>query len=243
MMGPTHRQGGNVSALAAFAVLEFNDLLIPGVYPLLQLLIIYPFAHYGATWPDLDHGKQSIPSRDPISLLQWRILHLTTPARKKMKEAGLHKKNPLYTVMGLFDSSHRSWQTHSDLTLVAVLFATLYWSGGDAEVLTSNQLLVRLVGVGFAIGILAHLVLDAITPHGVWSIILVLLKKLPLLGFLPEKISFVPDRKYFATGEGWESRVSQVLKVLSWALILWILLRMLPWDIYTLVLDYFNSKG
>ena len=227
MQGPTHRQGGIVAALGAFSVLEFQGLLIEDVHPLLQLITLYPFAYYGSSWPDLDHHKGSIPSRDPFSMIQWHILHIG------------RKFKPLeFTV-----PHHRSIQTHSDLTLVLSLLATLWFSGGfsilSGSEMTPNELLIRLIGAGLSAGVLAHLFLDAITPEGIWSIPLYMLKKTSLFKWVSPKFSFVPPKSYFATGNSWESKVvNPALKVISWLLILWVVIRLFFWEEFVSLIEY-----
>lgn len=228
MLGPTHRQGGTVAALGGFALALHMDWLIPGVYPILQFLIIYPFAYYGSVWPDLDHGKQSIPYRDPISVLQWKILHLTTPIRKKIESLGGSTKALSFRVLGIFDARHRSWQTHSLETLLVVFFLTVYLTSGNSEDLSANAIFIRLIGIGFALGILAHLFLDAITPKGIWLATGRLLSSFKPFRWVPEKVRFVPKSSFFATGGAWEERVSKCLLFVQW-----ILLGVIVWELFS----------
>lgn len=61
-MGKTHAKGGQVAALGGYLWLQNSGVMsqvpVPGY---VGLLIIYPFAVWASTAPDLDHGKNSAP--------------------------------------------------------------------------------------------------------------------------------------------------------------------------------------
>lgn len=111
MMDKTHAKGGQVAALGGYLWLQNSGVMsqvpVPGY---VGLLIIYPFAVRASTAPDLDHGKNSTPSHDVVGKAIWYVLHATTNLRKGMRPKGL-----VYSVLGLFDCKHRSWQTHSEI--------------------------------------------------------------------------------------------------------------------------------
>ena len=97
MQGRTHRVGGVLCALLGYTFLEANGMLIPDVEPLVQLTVVYPFAMYGAVVSDLDHHWESTPSKDPISWIINKILHLTSkmPMRSKILNVFDAKQNAL----------------------------------------------------------------------------------------------------------------------------------------------------
>lgn len=220
MTGATHRVGGVVCALAGYTILEQKGMLISDVNPLLQLAVMYPFAIYGSTVSDLDHHWESAPSKDIVSFCINKILHLTTNFRKKTKS-----KNP---ILGIFDAKHRSWQTHSDLFLILMIFLSMYAIGGS--ITSANSIIMKLVFTGFILGVISHLILDMITPEGIWCTLSTVLSKVCKIK-IPEKIHLVPKTKFFATGGSWERFVRWFLWVISFILLIRILYAMSPYQI------------
>lgn len=197
MEGKTHRLGGVLCALIGYSVLDSKGLLIDGVNPLLQLTVFYPFALYGSVVSDLDHGWQSAPEKDPVSFVINKVLHLTTGIRKKTGR----KVSPL----GIFDAKHRSWQTHSDLFLAVLVSLFVWMLNGSAD--SINGVIFRLVATGFIMGVISHLILDSLTPEGIWFIIPSIIRR--------KKVAFrlVPKSKFFSTGGSWESLVRFLIVV------------------------------
>lgn len=196
MQGKTHRVGGVLCALIGYTVLEANNMLIQDVNPLLQLTVMYPFAIYGSTVSDLDHNWNSAPSKDPISKGINSVLHLTTGIRKNSGKS--------FPLLGIFDAKHRSWQTHSDIfLLVFMLLAFWLGTGGVSGV---DGIIFRLIVLGFVFGLISHLILDAITPEGIWCLIPSIIQR--------KKVTFrlVPKSKFFATGGPWE----RLIRTLMW---------------------------
>lgn len=220
MTGATHRVGGVVCALAGYTILEQKGMLISDVNSLLQLAVMYPFAIYGSTVSDLDHHWESAPSKDIVSFCINKILHLTTNLRKRTKS-----KNP---VLGLFDAKHRSWQTHSDLFLILMIFLSVYAIGSSIS--SANSIIMKLVFTGFILGVISHLILDMITPEGIWCTLSTVLSKVFKVK-VPEKIHLVPKTKFFATGGSWEKFVRWFLWVVSFILLIRILYVMSPYQI------------
>ena len=212
MTGKTHRVGGMLCALAGYTVLESKGMLISGVNPLLQLTIIYPFAIYGSVFSDLDHNPNSIPSKDIVSVAVNKVLHLSDAT-----------KGPL----SIFNARHRSWQTHSDLFLfiVIALFGTLLSSMSG----TANSIIIQLVGMGFLLGVISHLILDMLTPEGIWCFGLVAFSK--VTGKKSTKIRFVPKSKFFATGGSWEDCVRAFMWFISILLLVRVIYLMTPYRI------------
>lgn len=210
MMGKTHRAGGMLCALGGFVLLEQHGMLVEGINPMLQLLVMYPFSLFGSTMSDQDQNWHAAPSKDIVGYGLNRVLHLTTNVRKANEEA--HRDSG--PIVKLFDARHRSWQTHSDLFLLLMCYMSTYLmslsNGMDAN-------LIRIVSMGLILGIISHLVLDMLTPEGIWSILLVALAKVMSLvsGKKPNYkkciIHLVPKNHFFSTGGRWETFVRYLL--------------------------------
>lgn len=204
MTGKTHRVGGTLGCLVGFSVMQSKGLLINGVNPLTQLLVMYPFAVYGGVFSDLDHNAHSIPSKDMFSVGVNKLLHLTTPMRKA---SGKELSFPL----SVFDAKHRSWQTHSDLFLISllILYNSVIHMGYSA-----NTIMLSTVLVGFILGVVSHIVLDMLTTEGIPSVILQLASRLFNVR-LPKKLRFVPKLSIFATDTKWEHFIKYLMSVIS----------------------------
>lgn len=216
MTGKTHRVGGALCALAGYSYLESKGLLISGVSPLLQLTVMYPFALYGSVLSDLDHHWDSAPCKDVVSFIINKILHLTTK---------LKSKNP---IINIFNAKHRSWQTHSDLFLFAVLFLAnfILKKANGAE-----SIIINLVFAGLLLGVISHIILDSLTPEGIKSVILMLLQRITKVKTIPTKIRFVPKSSFFATDGPWEGYVKRIMWVICFILLLRIIYGYLPYHI------------
>ena len=216
MQGKTHRVGGVLSALAGYAILEGNDMLISNVEPVLQLAVMYPFAIYGSIVSDLDHNWNSAPAKDPFSWCINKVLHLTTGLRQKSGK----KLNPALSV---FDAKHRSWQTHSDLFLF--VFIALSFFIGSSSIVGASSIIFKLIMLGFTLGLISHLILDSLTPEGIWFIVPSIIRR--------KKISFrlVPKSKFFATGGGWERLIRSIMWVIIIFLSIYVIYTMSPYRI------------
>lgn len=233
MQGKTHRLGGVVATFSGYIVLQQNDLLIPGVSPLLQLAVIYPFAQYGATVSDMDHHWGSVPSRDIFSKGLHTILHLGKKPREAIERVRGKRgaeKSIMYNLLGLFAPDHRSWQTHSDLTIVMVAMGLWLSVFSDWALFAgTDAIIVQLILVGIGFGILAHLILDGLTPEGIWALGFVWINALVGKKILPEKVGLVPHKTFFATGNSWEKKVVYPSMVaIGWCLMLFIIYSSLP---------------
>lgn len=236
MTGKTHRAGGMLCSLVGFALLKDNNLLLPDVNEGLQWLVMYPFCMWGSIASDLDHHWESCPSKDYPSWLVNKALHITAPVQKVMDKNlsnSQKKHNLVYKLATFLNAKHRSWQTHSDLTLFAMLFL-LYSviSGAFTSLGAVDVIIANLVITGVCLGIIAHFILDVLTPEGVWLTLFVVFNRLiksifPRFKGLPEKLHLVPHKKFFATGESWEMFVQKVLKVLTVLSLIWFLLTFL----------------
>lgn len=236
MTGKTHRAGGFLCSVVGFALLRENNLLLPNVNEGLQWLMMYPFCMWGSVASDLDHHWQSCPMKDPPSYVVNKLLHLTAPVQKSLEKAG-DKKSGVYKVAKTFNASHRSWQTHSDLTLfvmIGLLIAVLNNNFGLGQI---DAMFVRVVALGIVLGVIAHFILDMLTTDGVDSLALQVIGKLLHIKKFPKKLRFVPKWHCFATSGSWELWVNKVLKVLNiiaMAYLLWNIMgvsQLFPYEI------------
>lgn len=241
MTGETHRQGGMLCSIVGFAILQHKGLLLPSssLNLGLQWLIIYPFCMWGSVASDLDHHWESCPSKSYPDRIVNTALHITKPIQKSLEKTK-QTKTPLYQVAKLLNASHRSWQTHSDLTLLFMLWLMNFvMSGGVRGFSAIDTSICSLMLMGICLGIIAHFILDVLTPDGVWLCGFVvlnrLLKRVNHRIHLPEKLHFVPKTHFFATGGQWEQFVRKVLKILTYVALAWFLLTLLPVDIMSLI--------
>lgn len=232
MEGKSHRVGGVLAALGGYYILKEQGFLIEGVTPLVQLAIIYPFSIVGSLLPDQDHHDNSAPMKDVISMSFCKVLHLTTGLRKRMLSMGVSEKAIWYRLLGIFDARHRSWQTHSDLSFAVVCLLLLRLMSGSGGLLTAEGIVLRLISMGLVLGLISHLVLDMLTPSGVWFLGGVLVNKLVGHRVLPEKIRFVPNSKFFATGGKWEELWRFGMGVASFLLFFYLMYEFSPYKIY-----------
>ena len=220
MQGKTHRVGGVLCCLAGFTLMESKGLLIQNVSPILQLAVMYPFAIYGSVMPDLDHKWQSAPSKDLVSLVINKLLHLTT---------GLRQKGISLPILNLFDAKHRSWQTHSDLFLISMIIACV--SVLSSSLNSVDLVIFRLMSLGFILGVISHLVLDMLTPEGIWCILTTIPSRVSKSKKIPEKIHLVPKSKLFSTGNEWENFVRSTMWVICFILVIRIIYLLSPYRI------------
>lgn len=251
MTGETHRAGGLLCTVVGFVLLRKNNLLLPNVNEFVQLAVMYPFAKWGSVASDLDHHWDSCPEKDPPSWVVNHALHITTPFVKAMDKTmpSGAKKTTGYRLAKFFSANHRSWQTHSDLTLFGVLFLlwavltnrfSLGFSGTDIAILA-------LILSGICIGIVAHFILDMLTPQGVWCSLGVVFNWVASkvlhknVSIMPEKYRFVPKMRCFATGGAWEAFICKILKVATVVSALYVLLSIFfPdfWSYLTSLMPY-----
>ncbi len=148
MTGRTHKAAGGCAMLGAFMYLMYKGYLVPDIHPIVQLAVMYPIASWGSTMPDLDQSSvQTIPDKTPMSIAIYYLLHIG-----KIK--------------------HRSWQTHSLLTngLFIGILSLGYYFLEQYKILGSNTAtysIILLMLVGLSVGILSHLLMDALTYEGI----------------------------------------------------------------------------
>lgn len=247
MTGATHRAGGMLVSIVGFAILRQRGLLLPNVNEAVQWLVMYPFTMWGSVASDLDHHWDSCPSKDIPSRAVNMALHITKPLKKTMDATlseSARKHNPLYKLVDFLNASHRSWQTHSDLTLFAMLYLMYkVFTGQIASLSQVDSMIITLVLTGICLGIIAHFILDALTPEGILLVIPAVLntglKALKVKAKLPQKLHLVPKTSFFATGGSWEQFVQKVLKICTVLCVVWFLYvqfapalsRFVPWEI------------
>lgn len=244
MQGPTHRDGGTAAALGGYLLLQTGVIGvgsieglsadISAISPLLGLVVMYPFAVWGSTAPDLDHepgsvwddlkpGKKTsghtIPSKDIVSRNISYILHLGKRFRTKHGHS--------IPGMGALDCKHRSWQTHSEVPLLLCLLAFYLFSNYQLGLSSYDIALANLVVYGLGFGFVAHLFLDLLTPEGLPFATGILINRIVRAKVLPEKIKVVPHVKpkvkgepgFFSTGGKWEVFIFWILRVLNLVLL------------------------
>lgn len=217
MTGDTHKAGGVLCSLVGFMLLKKYNMLLPGVNEFLQLAVIYPYATWGSTASDLDHHWDSCPDKSLPNRVINTLLHATTPLYKQMEAlpSSVNKSNPIYSLAKLFSASHRSWQTHSDLTLLLVLVVLKNALTGIDGLGTVSNSILALVTTGIGIGLIAHFILDMLNPDGIWFTFGKVCNHFLKRKVLPEKIRLVPKSSSFCTNTPWETLVRRVLKVLT----------------------------
>lgn len=231
MTGKTHRAGGMLCSIVGFALLKENGLLMPEVNEGVQWLVMYPFCMWGSIASDLDHHWDACPDKSYPSWFINKALHITAPIQKSLDKTlkeSQKKNNPLYTFSTLFNAKHRSWQTHSDITLIAMIGLLYCLVTGKFSMLGSiDTTILTLILTGVCLGVIAHFILDVLTPEGVQITLLVVLQKLlrlinPRIK-IKTKLALVPHWKIFATGEKWEEFIQKVIKIATVLAILYFL--------------------
>jgi len=163
--------------LVAFEALKRHGMLLTNINPYIQLLLMYPAASWGSTAPDLDRPKNSIVDETPVNVAASGLLRL-------------------------LGAKHRSWQTHCLLITggLAIILLFLLETWVSKHLGYYELCLLRLLIYGLVIGILTHLILDALTPEGIHLVPGV-------------KIRLVPRAPFFSTGGIWEKLVCAILYI------------------------------
>lgn len=228
MEGKTHRIGGTVCAMAGFVTLKDSGYLLSSelISPALQFLVIYTAGIYGGMWPDNDHHWESSPLKDPASWLQNKLMHIANAPYKRLDEkmsSKQKKRSVLYKTLKFMRCIHRSWQTHSEFTLLMILWLmmspTLLGFTGRFD-----SVLWLLIVNGFGLGVISHIILDMLTTEGVRFALGVFIKV-----FFPSvpiftTIRLVPGISAFKTGSEWEMAIRKALSLIQYALLIMVLL-------------------
>lgn len=243
MEGKTHRIGGTVGALAGYLVLQKSGNLQSAeiVNPALQLIIIYSSGIYGGVWNDNDHHWQSSPLNDPISRVQNIVLHLANEPFKNLDKTLSAKQKRTsfkYKLLDFLKCTHRSWQTHSEVTLLALwgLWVSAYTLGVTTTV---DLVLWWLMLVGFAWGVFSHLLLDMLTTEGI-RFACGVFSNIFFGTRLPETIRLVPKSNAFKTGSAWEMMVRRLLAFVQYVLTGIVLLDLIHIDIISYITKFFS---
>lgn len=232
MEGKTHYIGGSLGALVGFIALKENGMLLDNINPALQFSLIYPFAIYGGMVPDADHHAGSSPLRDPVGRVFNKALHVFNAPYNRMDEAlsSNAKRNNLgYKLLRILKCTHRSWQTHSELTLL-LLFYLLYQAlTGDPT--DPNNVILSLILTGFTIGVISHIILDMLTTDGIYFatgfFIKTLFPKVPIITTL----RIVPKTSFFGTGTPYEKTVRAIINVLQFFALAYVLLQLMGYEV------------
>jgi len=223
----THVQGGMLSSVVGFMLLRYYGLLYSDMNLFTQWLIMYPFCLWGSTWLDLDHHIGSIPSKDYASKIIHKLLHLGSPLIKQLDKSLTEKQkkeSTQYKVLSIFNAKHRSWQTHSTWTIEILLFILYCLVNGKFVSLSAVEITcLSLILTGVIIGSIEHLLLDILTPEGIWIMEFIVINKVLKKKVFPEKLVLVPKFKSrklrkrfnFSTGSEWEFWVQRMLKLLT----------------------------
>ncbi|MGF2714961.1 metal-dependent hydrolase [Bacillus cereus] len=234
MEGKTHYIGGSIGAMTGYILLKENNMLLDSVHPTLQFGMIYLAGTYGGMIPDADHHAGSNPMKDPVGVLFNRMLHIFNKPFKRMDSvmSSSHKKRSfVYKLLSILKCSHRSWQTHSELTLLFFLYfivQLLSSNTSDPSVAISVLLLT-----GLSLGVLSHLVLDLLTAEGIkfatGIIINTFFPRIPMI----ESIRLVPKWHTFTTGSPYELTVRYSLNVIQYFLLGYSILTFFGYSIIT----------
>lgn len=247
MTGKTHKSGGMLCTLVGFLLLKWHNLLLPNVNDLLQFIVIYPFAMWGSVASDLDHHWDNCPDKSIPSYIVNKVLHIPTKTYKRLDmilTPRQKKESRSYKVCKILSANHRSWQTHSDLTLMFFIFLLFSTLNGNilGRVLThAESTLLSLVLTGICIGIIAHFILDMLTPQGVWFTLGVVINRANKKNLLPEKIRVVPKMSLFATSSAWESFICSIIKKLTVVFTIIFLVDLVSPDMLTSMFDFLKS--
>ena len=231
MTGSTHEAGGMLVSILGFGFLKYNNLLLPDVPEVLQLVVMYPFVMWGSVAPDFDHHWASCPRHDYPAKIVNTTLHATAFIGRRLDKKLTKKQkstSKLYKLCMIFYAKHRSWQTHSDLTIA--LLVLLEWSLLSGKICVSEitQSIALLVVTGVIFGVLAHLFLDMLNPDGIHSVLFGLVNKVVPIGC--KRLRLVPDKPFFTTGGVWERKVLKLLLRLTYlALIVLLVFLIYPY--------------
>lgn len=222
MLGKTHRAGGAVAALGGYIILKDKGYLVQDITPVVQLAVMYPFAMWASIAPDLDHHADIIPAKDPISKgFNW-VLHIfNEPAKKVDAAVGMftRKKTMFQKMISALACKHRSWQTHSDLTIATMFY--LYWRILRLPPTVENTV-ITLVMTGLILGFISHIVLDMMTTAGIPTVIGRTISK--VLPFNIRNLRIVPKTSMFGTDTPYENYVRKLLTFISMVLLLYIVI-------------------
>lgn len=259
MEGKTHYVGGAVATLAGYLVLsESGNLLSTDVVsPAFQFLIIYTGGMYGGRLPDIDHNSKSNPMKDPLGVLLNKVLHVFNKPFMKLDEhieelrktggpagrrkAWSMKRSLKYRLLKFLSCTHRAWQTHSEFTLLILYL--LYVAPellGVGVTGTVDRVILDLFVMGLSLGVVSHILLDAMTYEGsvfaIGTFIKTMWPKVPMI----TNVRLVPKIKTFTTGSPYEKMVRRILLQTQFVLMLLVVASFFGINMETIV-DYILS--
>lgn len=249
MEGKTHYVGGAVATLAGYLVLsESGNLLSTDVVsPAFQFLIIYTGGMYGGRLPDIDHNSKSNPMKDPLGVVLNKVLHVFNKPYTKLDEyiekrkAWSMKRSLKYRLLKFLSCTHRAWQTHSEFTLLILYL--LYVAPellGIGVAGTVDRVILDLFVMGLSLGVVSHILLDAMTYEGsvfaIGTFIKTMWPKVPMI----TNVRLVPKIKTFTTGSPYEKMVRRILLQTQFVLMLLVVASFFGISMETIV-DYILS--
>lgn len=167
--GKTHVLGGMAFGLGSYLAMKETGILVAGVPDIAQLGVMLPYAIWGSTFPDLDQENHQKAEDNPINLVFQKVFKA-------------------------FGVKHRGAGSHVIPALAATAASGVLWwwmQIGKVPISIASTIGL-LVCIGFACGVVSHLILDCFTMAGVHGI-----------GGKPV-IRFVPHNSIFGTGTPYE---------------------------------------
>jgi membrane-bound metal-dependent hydrolase YbcI (DUF457 family) len=214
MLYKTHKVGGSVAMMVGFSYLQGKGLLVENINPLFQLAVMYPYASWGATAPDLDHHDTSIKEQTPFNLFINKILKLFGINHRGITHSVKHVLIPSLLLLVLAD----------------VILAKL-----SLEI-SFEMVFLRLMTFGALLGVVSHLLLDSLTYSG--------LPVDPLLSDKKKikKFRLVPRKSFFSVGGVWEKSICRFLYIILGVLLINILLNYyMGYSVFDLVKILINT--
>lgn len=176
----THKAAGCLAMFITFQLMLNKYMLSPDINPFLQLMVMYPAASFGSIAPDDDLA--SCPEKTPLNLVLNKLVRMT-------------------------GAKHRSWQTHSLLISVTLCYIGVEIALNMQDVLNPVSVtILRLIIMGFTVGLLSHFAMDLLNPEGIW--------------LLPGVRIHIFNGEFFHTGGVWEKsvRICLYIAIVIWAI-------------------------
>lgn len=253
MEGKTHYVGGAVATLAGYLVLSESGRLLSTdiVSPAFQFLIIYTGGMYGGRLPDVDHHSGSNPMKDPVGVFINKVLHIfngplerlekSMEKSKDKRENARIRRSLRYRLLRFLACKHRAWQTHSEFTLLLLylLYKTPAMLGLGVNGMV-DKVILDLFVTGLALGVISHIVLDAMTYEGSVFAIGTFIKTMWPSTKMITNIRVVPKIKTFTTGSNYEKVVRFILIQCQFVLMALVIAQLFGISVETIV-DYILS--
>lgn len=224
MMGKTHKAGGALGAVLAIQFVASNPYVTGDMGIVSKFLVTYPWTLMACTWSDLDLDWSCVEDKNPLNLAIYKMLHIFNGAYDRCENSDCSKRKKF--ILRILKCSHRSWQTHSDLTLVLLLLMLKsVTSGGILSKLITQMdcYVISLALTGILIGVISHLFLDMLNPEGIKCILFTVVyavylkiryKNLEKFKFIPLKL--VPNSSKFNADTDYGKFIGSVLRTTSY---------------------------